>query len=105
MSQRQKKRNTQFKKKYFDAKSRDQNTGGKKERQQNPVVQSSRSPHQPATVETEEKIPTPNSPHLSSEHDIKTEDVKKYSRRKVASNWDRYEDGKLYIFSCRETLR
>ena len=106
-SQRQKKRSSQFKKKHFDAKARAQSDGGggggkKKEHPESAGAQKKSSQLQAGgggeVKSTEGAISGQQVEKGGDYHvqgDIKSQDVKKYSRRKLGSNWERYDHGKF----------
>ena len=93
-SQRQKKRSSQFRKKHFEAKGRALGEGGAKEERH-----ASGSPEkaslQQAGAEVNARVPNPDQSEEKTEslREVQSEDVRKYSRRKLASNWDRYDPG------------
>ena len=102
-SQRQKKRSSQFKKKHFEAKGRTQSEGGgKKEEHSESSALQNKAPQQQGGARREEK--RDGSPvsglavEKAADHhvqgDSRSEDSRKYSRRKLASNWDRYDRSK-----------
>ena len=85
-SQRQKKRNAQFRRKHFDAKGRGR---PREERQQEAA-----SPGQQPARKTAEQEAEGRAVHERQEQSHEgREQTAKYSKRKVASNWDRYDSG------------
>ena len=107
-SQRQKKRSSQFKKKHFDAKGRAQSEGGggggKKESPQNKTSQQGQTGgvgREGKVVASGESVEEKDNHHLQG--DDRSEDVRRYSRRKLASNWGRFDRGKFinYTFTLQ----
>ena len=85
---RQKKRNAQFRKKRFETKGR----GGKREDQKEDVgaaapgeLTAARQPEEEKNTVKKQSQDTPTE---------KKHETAKYSRRKVSSNWERYDCGK-----------
>ena len=107
-SQRQKKRAAQFRKKHFDAKGRGQ--GERKKDEQKHVSLPPPQPQQPQTEEThetggggkggEEGGKVKQELHQPLEQDERTDHSSKFSRRKVASNWERYADSEFIPMHC-----
>ena len=105
-NQRQKKRSSQFKKKHFDAKARAQSDGGggggkKKEHPESGAQKKSSQLQAGGGGEAKstegaisgQQVEKGGDYHVQG--DIKSQDVKKYSRRKLGSNWERYDHGKF----------
>lgn len=101
-SQRQKKRAAQFRKKHFDAKGRGQ--GERKKDEQKHVSLPPSQPQQPQTEETEGGGGVKPELHQPLEQDKRTDHSSKFSRRKVASNWERYADSEFVPMHCDPTL-
>lgn len=93
-SHRQKKRTAQFRKKHFEAKGRGQ--GEKKKDEQKQVSVAPSQPQQPQTEETEEAGIGKQEAHQSQNQDERTDHSSKFSKRKVASNWERYAGSKNF---------
>lgn len=92
-SQRQKKRASQFRKKHFDAKGRGQGERKKDEQKQVSVPPS--QPQQPQMEDTEGTGRVKQELDQPLEQDERTDHSSKFSRRKLASNWERYADSEF----------